>query len=142
MERRKEDERYLTPTDLLRITAEIDNEDLETVPFTQDLISADNWLSQLLEGLPDDRLVEEIEPEEFQGELRPYQRRALSWLQFLGRLGLGGCLADDMGLGKTPTTLAHIQSKSSQLPNPVVCPLSVVHNWESEAQVFTPKHCK
>ena len=138
LERRKEDESYLTPTDLLRITAEIDNEDLETVPFTQDLISADNWLSQLMEGLPDDRLVEEIEPEEFQGELRPYQRRALSWLQFLGRLGLGGCLADDMGLGKTPTTLAHIQSRSPQFPNLVVCPLSVVHNWESEAQVFTP----
>jgi SNF2 family DNA or RNA helicase len=68
--------------------------------------------------------------------LRPYQRRGLGWLQFLYQLRLGGCLADDMGLGKTPTTLAHI----SVLPGPhlVICPLSVVRNWEAEAARFTP----
>ena len=68
--------------------------------------------------------------------LRPYQRRGLGWLQFLHRVGLGGCLADDMGLGKTPTTLAHLTA----LPGPhlVICPLSVVRNWEAEAARFTP----
>ncbi|MEG3587048.1 MAG: DEAD/DEAH box helicase [Actinomycetota bacterium] len=140
LERRKKNESHLSPTDLLRITAEIDSEqtEFESVPFAPDLLSPDDWLTKLMEGLPDDRLVEKTESDEFQGELRPYQRRALSWLQFLGRLGLGGCLADDMGLGKTPTTLAHIQSRPSQLPNLVICPLSVVHNWEAEAQIFTP----
>jgi len=140
LDRRKQDESHLSPTDLLRITAEIDREqtELESIPFAPDLLSPDDWLTKLMEGLPDDRLIEETESSDFQGELRPYQRRALSWLQFLGRLGLGGCLADDMGLGKTPTTLAHIQSRHSHLPNLVICPLSVVHNWEAEAQFFTP----
>ena len=59
-------------------------------------------------------------------------------MQFLSRVGLGGCLADDMGLGKTATTLAHLLERPG--PHLVVCPLSVVHNWESEAHRFTPGH--
>ncbi|MFM7045743.1 MAG: DEAD/DEAH box helicase, partial [Ilumatobacteraceae bacterium] len=65
-----------------------------------------------------------------------YQLRGLGWLQGLRELGLGGCLADDMGLGKTPTTLAHLAGVDG--PHLVVCPLSVVHNWETEAARFTP----
>ena len=72
----------------------------------------------------------------FVGELRPYQRRGLAWLRFLDRLGLGGCLADDMGLGKTATTLAHLLDRPG--PHLVICPLSVVHNWEAEAARFAP----
>ncbi|MET0324250.1 MAG: SNF2-related protein [Ilumatobacteraceae bacterium] len=94
------------------------------------------WTTDLLGGLPDDRLVEEHEPDGFVGELRPYQRRGLGWLRFLQRLGLGGCLADDMGLGKTATTLAHLMDRPG--PHLVVCPLSVVHNWQSEAARFAP----
>ena len=78
-----------------------------------------------------------MESEEFIGELRHYQRRGLSWMQFLAKLGLGGCLADDMGLGKTATTLAHLVERPG--PHLVVCPLSVVRNWSSEARRFTPK---
>ena len=94
------------------------------------------WAGQLLDGLPDTALQEGEVPEGFTATLRHYQRRGLGWLQFLHRLGLGGCLADDMGLGKTPTTLAHLAG----IPGPhlVVCPLSVVRNWESEAARFTP----
>ena len=94
------------------------------------------WIRQLLAGLPDDQLVETTEGAGFRGELRHYQRRALSWMQFLARTGLGGCLADDMGLGKTATTLAHLLERPG--PHLVVCPLSVVHNWEAEAHRFTP----
>ena len=51
--------------------------------------------------------VEPLEPPEaFHGELRPYQREGLGWLDFLRRFGFGGCLADDMGLGKTVQVLA------------------------------------
>ncbi len=95
-----------------------------------------DWVADLLAGLPDDRLEEAVEPAAFVGELRHYQRRALAWLGFLRRLGLGGCLADDMGLGKTATTLAHLLGTPG--PHLVVCPLSVVRNWQREAERFTP----
>ncbi len=96
-----------------------------------------DWVRNLLAGLPDERLAETHESSEFIGELRHYQRRGLSWLQFLAKLGLGGCLADDMGLGKTATTLAHLLERPG--PHLVVCPLSVVRNWSQEAARFTPK---
>jgi hypothetical protein len=99
--------------------------------------SGGGWVDELLAGLPDDQLTEAHEPAGFVGELRHYQRRGLAWMQFLARIGLGGCLADDMGLGKTATTLAHLAGRPG--PHLVVCPLSVVHNWESEARRFTPR---
>ncbi len=100
-------------------------------------ISDTDWVRSLLHGLPDERLEEVEESSEFVGELRHYQRRGLAWMQFLSRLGLGGCLADDMGLGKTATTLAHLVERPG--PHLVVCPLSVVRNWHSESHRFTPK---
>ncbi len=96
-----------------------------------------DWVRGLLHGLPDDELAEAHESPAFVGELRHYQRRGLSWMQFLAHLGLGGCLADDMGLGKTATTLAHLVERPG--PHLVVCPLSVVRNWRTEASRFTPK---
>ncbi len=100
------------------------------------LDGTDGWVDDLLAGLPDERLEEVHEAGTFKGELRHYQRRGLAWMQFLARLGLGGCLADDMGLGKTATTLAHLVERPG--PHLVVCPLSVVHNWEAESARFTP----
>jgi SNF2 family DNA or RNA helicase len=130
----------VTPIELLRLAN--DDElatDVRNVSDTSRASVEDHgdWIRELLAGLPDERLDETHESVEFVGELRHYQRRALSWLQFLARLGLGGCLADDMGLGKTATTLAHLV----ELPGPhlVVCPLSVVRNWSQEAARFTPK---
>jgi SNF2 family DNA or RNA helicase len=100
-------------------------------------MSDTDWVRSLLQGLPDERLEEVHESADFVGELRHYQRRGLAWMQFLSRLGLGGCLADDMGLGKTATTLAHLVERPG--PHLVVCPLSVVRNWSSESARFTPK---
>ena len=99
-------------------------------------LSARDWVSALLEGLPDEELDEATESAGFTGELRHYQRRGLSWMRFLASLGLGGCLADDMGLGKTATTLAHLLERPG--PHLVVCPLSVVRNWRNESNRFTP----
>ena len=106
-------------------------------PFGQRIAAgAHGWMRALLAGLPDERLDEAKEGADFRGELRHYQRRGLAWMQFLAEVGLGGCLADDMGLGKTATTLAHLLERPG--PHLVVCPLSVVHNWEAEAHRFTP----
>ena len=139
---RRETAGTLSPAELLRTAAEAltagEADDGEPTEITADTASADGWLRDLLAGLPDEELSEVDEPTGFVGTLRPYQRRAVGWMQFLHRLGLGGCLADDMGLGKTPTTLAHIQAHAGQRPSLVLCPLSVVHNWESEASHFTP----
>ena len=137
---KRRDASALTPAELLRET-------ITELEQTDDDLTADGWIAELLAGLPDDQLEETSEPGGFVGELRPYQRRALGWLQFLGRLGLGGCLADDMGLGKTPTALAHMLARTldrlhndqPSLPHLVICPLSVVTNWQNEAERFTPE---
>jgi SNF2 family DNA or RNA helicase len=108
-------------------------------------VRADGWLGDLLSGHADQRLAPARTPASFRGELRPYQERGLAWLAFLGSLGLGGVLADDMGLGKTIQLLALLAHERDQpgspLPGPtlLVCPMSVVGNWEREAAHFTPQ---
>ena len=80
-------------------------------------------------------------PHGLHGTLRPYQERGYSWLAFLRRWGLGGCLADDMGLGKTVQALAlleHDREDSAARPVLLICPTSVVNNWRKEAERFTP----
>ncbi len=105
-------------------------------------VEADGWLNELLDKLSGHRDFEiEAPPEQFRGNLRPYQERGYSWLTFLRRWGLGACLADDMGLGKTVQTLALIErERESGETRPVllVCPTSVVNNWRREAEKFTP----
>ena len=64
-------------------------------------MDADGWVGDLLSGQADERLTPAQTPAGFHGTLRPYQQRGLSWLSFLGGLGIGAVLADDMGLGKT-----------------------------------------
>ena len=130
----------VTPLELLRLANEEGLDDAESSPSITVLDDGEpdtDWVRNLLQGLPDETLDETHESAAFVGELRHYQRRALSWLQFLAKLGLGGCLADDMGLGKTATTLAHLVERPG--PHLVVCPLSVVRNWSQESARFTPK---
>lgn len=87
------------------------------------------------------------EPRGFTGELREYQREGLGWFKFLQDLGLGGCLADDMGLGKTIQVLAMLEGRrldarnaeGGPRPSLVVVPRSLVFNWISEAEKFTPR---
>jgi len=75
----------------------------------------------------------------FNGELRDYQLRGLTWLAEMTDLGLGGVLADDMGLGKTIQVLAlHLARADSLGPTLVVCPATLIANWEREAERFAP----
>jgi SNF2 family DNA or RNA helicase len=79
------------------------------------------------------------EPEGFVGELRPYQREGLGWLEWLESLGIGGCLADDMGLGKTVQLLALLAgNRTAGRPSLVVAPRSLLFNWKEEAARFAP----
>ena len=105
-------------------------------------VDAQGWIRDLL-AAADRRLESMATPPGFHGRLRPYQERGLAWLSFLGHLGLGACLADDMGLGKSPTTLALLAAErtagASPGPTLLVCPMSVVGNWQREAERFTPR---
>ena len=82
-------------------------------------------------------------PRGLQAELRTYQRQGLSWMQFLREHKLSGVLADDMGLGKTVQTLAHImaEKEAGRLDRPalIIVPTTLMHNWQEEAQRFTPE---
>lgn len=82
-------------------------------------------------------------PAGLRAELRDYQRHGLTWLADLTGLGLGACLADDMGLGKTITLISlHLhrleQGLSEGGPTLVVCPASLLGNWEAEVERFAP----
>ncbi|MEX1104920.1 MAG: SNF2-related protein, partial [Ilumatobacteraceae bacterium] len=136
--RHRLDHGELSTIGVLRLAAELDGEldDDDDGDGDHRALVGTEWLHELLAGLPETVVEEAVEPAGFTATLRPYQRRGLGWLQFLHRVGLGGCLADDMGLGKTPTTLAHLAS----IPGPhlVVCPLSVVRNWQNECAKFVP----
>jgi SNF2 family DNA or RNA helicase len=114
-------------------------------------VDADGWLGDLLSGEADERLDPILTPAGFHGELRPYQQRGLSWLSFLGRLGIGAILADDMGLGKTVQLLSLLWADRAKtgsvrddpdfdLPAPslLICPMSLTGNWQREAERFTP----
>lgn len=83
-------------------------------------------------------------PEWFNGELRPYQQQGLTWLLFLRKFGLGGILADDMGLGKTIQFMAYLsclvdREKGAGGPSLLICPTSVIGNWEKELKRFAPR---
>jgi SNF2 family DNA or RNA helicase len=106
-------------------------------------ITTKGWIADLLTQLEGRCTFEELPaPQGFQGTLRPYQVRGYSWLSFLRQWGLGACLADDMGLGKTIQTLALIQRDwqlDTKRPVLLICPTSVVSNWQKEASRFTPE---
>jgi superfamily II DNA or RNA helicase len=99
------------------------------------------WLNQLqhISHIPQANV-----PITFKGELRPYQLEGVSWLLFLRRFGLGGVLADDMGLGKTIQFMAYLLCiKHEELgvdgPSLLICPTSVIGNWEKELARFAPE---
>jgi SNF2 family DNA or RNA helicase len=105
-------------------------------------VEGEGAVGALLERLTGGASIEPVAvPPQFRGELRPYQVLGLSWLGFLSQLGLGACLADDMGLGKTIQLIALVLHERQQTAGPtlVVCPMSVVGNWQREIARFAPR---
>lgn len=84
---------------------------------------------------------ESVELGRLESILRPYQKQGVYWMRFLEKAGMSGLLADEMGLGKTLQTLTWLSLAADapcRLPSLIVCPTSLVRNWESEAAKFTP----
>ena len=109
-------------------------DDLKDLPV--DEVKATGWASALLDQSVAPRQV--AVPSTVNATLRPYQRRGLDWLAYMSALGLGAVLADDMGLGKTLQLLALLAHEKSKTATLLVCPMSVVGNWQREAARFVP----
>jgi superfamily II DNA or RNA helicase len=128
------------PLDALTIalagTAEVDGE-------VQPVVTS-GWLAELRDRIsdPDDGAEQLDPPASLRASLRDYQVRGLRWLHRMTSLGLGACLADDMGLGKTVTLIAlHLHRQTDPAtagPTLVVCPASLLGNWEREIHRFAP----
>ena len=107
-------------------------------------VAADDWIAEWMQKFDQtDRLEQLPQPVGLNAQLRPYQLYGYSWLNFFRRWGLGACLADDMGLGKTIQAIALLLREKETLgslpaPTLLICPTSVVTNWEREIQRFAP----
>ncbi|HEY9581322.1 MAG TPA: DEAD/DEAH box helicase, partial [Savagea sp.] len=81
-------------------------------------------------------------PDTLQATLRPYQREGFDWLVFMRQYEFGACLADDMGLGKTVQLIAYLlhvkEQNIAQSPALIICPTSVLGNWQKELERFAP----
>ncbi|GGP51574.1 DEAD/DEAH box helicase [Streptomyces calvus] len=130
---RKRDLGLLDPVDALSValtgTAEVDGETVEAVPAGALAALRDRLITGVVPAEP---------PPGLDATLRDYQLRGLAWLDLMTSLGLGGCLADDMGLGKTITLIALHLKRARSEPTLVVCPASLLGNWQREITRFAP----
>ncbi|WP_414545954.1 DEAD/DEAH box helicase [Nostoc sp. CCY0012] len=136
----RKDQMALSLEDALRLSTG-DTQVIEKLPVVS--FEASGALQELIGALSNNQAIAPLPtPASFQGQLRPYQERGAAWLSFLEQWGLGACLADDMGLGKTIEFIAFLLHLKEQdaLENPtlLVCPTSVLSNWEREFKKFAP----
>ncbi|MFD6284852.1 SNF2-related protein [Streptomyces sp. NPDC060205] len=130
---RKRELGLLDPVDALSAalsgTVEVDGESVEAVPVGALAALRDRLTAGLRPAEP---------PPGLRATLRDYQLRGLAWLDLMTSLGLGGCLADDMGLGKTITVIALHLKRARTEPTLVICPASLLGNWQREIERFAP----
>ncbi|MBM6619170.1 DEAD/DEAH box helicase [Bacillus suaedaesalsae] len=130
--------------ELLQEDREANVEELESAQIFRHIqIEINEQLSGMIRKLTEAKELPPVEvPATFKGELRPYQKHGVEWLSFLRGFGFGACLADDMGLGKTVqmiTYFLHVKEKENpKTPALIICPTSVLGNWQRELEKFAP----
>lgn len=123
---------------------EADQEDELDNPktFARIQIELNRQWKQMVKQLRDVKNIpHEDVPASFKGDLRPYQKLGMSWMLFLRRYGFGACLADDMGLGKTIQLISYllkVKEQEESSPALIICPTSVLGNWQKELDRFAP----
>ena len=131
---RNADDQFTVKTYRAGLISELKNLDVE-------LVLSDEF-KKFWEQMSSFSTTEGLElPKDINAEFREYQIKGYGWLWFMYKYGLNGILADDMGLGKTLQALTVLQ-KAKEVDGPaptlVICPTTVVFNWESEIQKFAP----
>ena len=116
----------------------------ETLGSKEDVeFEAEEEYRKLVERMDPSAALAEKVPGKLKKILRPYQTEGYHWIRMLKRCGFGGILADDMGLGKTLQILSFLLSekeegkKGNALRTLVVCPASLVYNWQREIETYT-----
>ncbi|WP_145333908.1 DEAD/DEAH box helicase [Paenibacillus xylanexedens] len=161
---KKEEEQYMPLSEWLHLAAD-EGEDSIWKGMSVFGAESEGMLAFLLEGQVLRNIEPRPVPAELHGELRPYQERGFQWLSAMGELGFGVCLADDMGLGKTVQVITCLLDRKEeerqaalkeaqeaqasgvdqstdmpkvQWPTLIVCPTSLLGNWQRELKRFAP----
>ncbi|WP_342600157.1 DEAD/DEAH box helicase [Psychrobacillus sp. FSL H8-0483] len=118
-----------------------DNEQSEEDPLFQ--FEMQKSLQSLMEQLSEKKGFPTVEVSpNLLTTLRPYQQLGLEWLVFMRNEKFGACLADDMGLGKTVQLISYLlhvhEGEQQQSPSLIICPTSVLGNWQKELAKFAP----
>lgn len=125
----------------MHLSADMDGERMWKGLFIEE-VETTGLLSSLLDGETARKLPSRPIPSSLHGELRPYQERGYQWLSVMRDLGFGVCLADDMGLGKTVQVitclLERLNTEAAGGPVLIICPTSLLGNWQREIQRFAP----
>lgn len=111
--------------------------------FAKIQIELNRHWKQMMKQLAETKEIPDLPvPAGLNGELRPYQKLGMNWLLFLRKYGFGALLADDMGLGKTIQLISYLLSvkdeEAESHPALIICPTSVLGNWQKEIERFAP----
>ena len=107
-------------------------------------VDRDQYFKQLIRNFREPEASDAREPASMKKVLRSYQKRGYQWLRTLEKCRFGGILADDMGLGKTLQVISVLLAAKEEgraLTSLVVCPASLIFNWEEEFARFAPELC-
>ncbi len=124
----------IKPKDLLKPIEKPLNYLLKLVSGQDSNVSMDDEVVRMVQTLQNYKSSKYKPTSFFENILRPYQLEGFKWLKTLASFSFGGILADDMGLGKTIEVIAFLESDTANKPSLIVCPMSLIYNWEIECE--------